>query len=324
MTAAVQVLHGPPVAVRLQCRRARLPCDATSPRDTRDTVTSCTAQPEGESVADLRTTDTPPESGARPLTTQTVRTLLRHVPCLADAVAGRGPLASSWHYGMGPGRPVDRPGLERLIGSELGISFLLASLDAPALALAQVAAWYGGVLTRGQARREAPGLSHTELDEAAGRLRDRQLTESDEWVALRPLPLAMVDLPGDTVTFRMRHTNSDVLAEILRVLGHAPPPRKAERLDALAGALRDPGTLAGVRDRLPAAAGRALDLLVRQGPQRVADLGVPYWSYYQRRRDGAAAHRAGPPRSGRCGRRPAGRLRLARRGGRAARRPAVR
>ena len=211
--------------------------------------------------------------------------LLGAVPCLADAVEGHGPLSTSWPFGIRAGRPLDRDGLAHLLASPAGTEFLVLSLDAAALALAQLAVWHGGALTRDDVRGEIPALDTGELDALAHRLHDRLLTDRDAgWVVLRPGVAAAVDLPGLPVAPALRHVNSDVLAAKLGLLGRPAPSRKSERIDAVVGALRDPDTIEQVVDELPSDAARALALLVEHGPQRVQDLGEPHWPPYGYRR----------------------------------------
>lgn len=207
------------------------------------------------------------------------------MPCLADAVEGHGPLSTSWPFGIRAARPLDRDGLARLLASPAGTEFLVLSLDDVALALAQLAVWRGGTLTRDEVHGETPALDADELDAVADRLHDRLLTDRDAgWVVLRPGVADAVDLPGLPVAPALRHVNSDVLAEKLRLLGRPVPSRKVERIDAVVEALRDPDTIEQVVDGLPPAAARALALLVEHGPQRVEDLGEPHWPPYGYRR----------------------------------------
>jgi hypothetical protein len=95
------------------------------------------------------------------------------VPCLADAVEGHGPLSTSWPFGIRAARPLDRDGVARLLASPAGTEFLVLSLDAAALALAQLAVWRGGTLTRDDGRGEIPALDADELDAVADRLHGR-------------------------------------------------------------------------------------------------------------------------------------------------------
>jgi len=207
------------------------------------------------------------------------------VPCLADAAEGHGPLSTAWPFGLRAARPLDRDGLARLLASPAGTEFLVLSLDAAALALAQLAVWRGGALTRDDVRDEIPALDADELDAVADRLHDRLLTDPDAgWVALRHGVAEAVDLPGLPAAPALRHVTTDVLADRLRLLGRPAPSRKTERIDAVVDALRDPDTIAQVVADLPPAAGRALALLVEHGPQRVEDLGEPHWPPYGHRR----------------------------------------
>jgi hypothetical protein len=203
-----------------------------------------------------------------------IAALLRDVPCLADAVDGRGPIAPGWPFGANQ-KPIDHTRFAQLLDQSLGIQLLLASLDSRALALAQLAAWYGGTLTREQAMAEAPRVDPAELDAAAQTLRNRLLTDRGGWLRLREAAVAEVDLPGLPAAPSFAYVRSEELADILHTLGQPVPPRKAERIDALVAALRDPDVIARVVGDLPADAGRVFAILVRHGPQRFADLGVP-------------------------------------------------
>ena len=55
---------------------------------------------------------------------------------------------------------------------------------------------------------------------------------------------------------------------------------KSTSTNALVTALRDPEVVERAVDDLPAEAGRIFELLRRHGPQRLPDLGVPFWSPY--------------------------------------------
>jgi hypothetical protein len=210
--------------------------------------------------------------------------LLRDVPCLADAVEGRGPLAPTWPIGVG--RRLDRHGLAQLLATPTAIEFTVASLDAPAFALAQLAAWYGGTLTREQAIAEAPGVDPAELDAAAETLRQRLLTAQGGWLRLREAVADEVHLPGMSAAASLQYLGSDHLAERLRALGQPVPARRAQRVEAIVAALRDPDIIEGVVRALPADAGRLLAILAEHGPQRLADVGVPRWPPYGRQGSG--------------------------------------
>ncbi|CAN5921643.1 hypothetical protein BH23ACT10_BH23ACT10_35580 [soil metagenome] len=213
-----------------------------------------------------------------------ITALLEHVPCLADAVQGRGPLAPSWPFGPRTAAPLNADRFARLITTPAAAEFLVISLDEPALALAQLAVWYGGALTREQAQAEAPTLDDAALDAAAATLRDRLLTDPGHgWVALRSSAESVIDLPGIPAEPTLRSTTTDVLAEKLRMLGRSVPARKADRVEAVVGALRDPDTIGRVVAGLSAPAARALGVLLEHGPQRVEDLGEPYWPPYGNR-----------------------------------------
>lgn len=190
-------------------------------------------------------------------------------------------MSPGWPFGFGTARRLDLDGLARLLGSPAGISFVLASLDAQALALAQVAAWHGGTVAREQAAEEAPKADVGELDASAQVLRERLLTDPhDGWLTLRADVAAAIDLPGVPAEPSLRYANSDVLAERLRALGQPVPPRKAERIAALTAALRDPDVIERAVADLPDDAAQAFAILVRHGPQRVTDLGIPRWPPY--------------------------------------------
>ncbi len=208
--------------------------------------------------------------------------LLRDVPGLADMVlAGRGPLTRSWPWDVGTGRALDLPGLARLLAEPGAVNVAIASLDAPALALAHLAVWHGGALTRQQALTEAGGREAV-IDRAAALLRARLLSVDEAWVALRPDVARVVGLPGSPVEGALRHLHSDVVAHKLRTLDVAIPSRKGDRIAALAAALRDPDVVERVVAALPRDAASAFAVLLAHGPQRVADLGVPHWPPYGR------------------------------------------
>lgn len=216
--------------------------------------------------------------------------MLGAVPCLADAVAGLGPLAPLWPLGQQTPGPLDRGGFERLFASSPVVEFIVAALDAPALALAQAASWYDGSLSVDQARSEASTLTDAEIVAAAQQLHDRLLTvPGDRFVTLHPTAEEHVVLPGIPAEWSLTHTRTDDLAARLRRLGRDVPARKHERTRALVSALRDPDVLARALGRLPADAARVFALLVEHGPQRVADLGVPHWPPYGRHADGGIA-----------------------------------
>jgi len=211
--------------------------------------------------------------------------LLRDVPGLEDAVAGRGPLTRSWPWSLGLNRPLDLRGLAELLAGPDAIQVTLASLDAPALALAEVAAWHGGAVTREQALAEAGQGRAAVLDRAAEVLHARLLTDPDAdagWLALRDDVAAQVQLPGIPAEPALRHATSEALAGQLRLLGVSPPARKGERIEALVAALRDPAVVERVMDALPGDAAQIFAELLTRGPQEVSDLGVPYWPQYGR------------------------------------------
>ncbi|MBW3606396.1 MAG: helicase-associated domain-containing protein [Actinobacteria bacterium] len=223
------------------------------------------------------------------LDAETIAALLAQVPCLADAAVGRGPLALSWPFGPQTPQPLDRDGFARLLATPAATEFLVLSLDEPALALAQLAVWHGGSLTRAKARQEAPTLDDDELDRAAQTLHDRLLTDPDVgWLALHPRAAAAIDLPGIPAAPALRGVITDVLAEKLHLLGRPVPARKADRIDALVTALRDPDTIQRAVDGLSPAASRVLTVLLEHGPQRIEDLGEPHWPPYGHRYDDSA------------------------------------
>lgn len=213
--------------------------------------------------------------------------LLRDVPWLAEAVEGRGPLTRSWPWSLVPARRLDLRGLAALVADPRGIDVTLASLDGSARALAELASWYGGTISRDQALAEAGPNCADDLDHAAQTLQARLLSDpAAGWAALRPGVAEVLAPPGVSAEPSLRALPSDVLADKLRALGHSPPPRKDERVRELVAALRDPATVERVVASLPADAATAFALLVAHGPQRVADLGVPYWPSYGRPRGG--------------------------------------
>lgn len=204
--------------------------------------------------------------------------LLRAVPGLADAVDGRGPLSRSWPWGFSPSpRRLDLRGLAQALGSERGVDLALASLDATTLALAELAAWHGGSLTREQALAETGPELAAALDVAAATLGARLLTDPEAgWVALRAGVTPMVALPGVPAAAHLHALRTERLAETLAALGLPVPHRKGRRVQAVLEALRDPDLVAALVQRMPAEVRRVFELLCVHGPQRLADLGVPY------------------------------------------------
>ena len=92
---------------------------------------------------------------------------------------------------------------------------VLCSLDAQAFALAQLAVWRGGALTRDQAVDEAPGTNPTKLDlRRSNTLKARLARRSGRRLADASPRGAMnsIDLPGRPVNWSLRHITTDRLA----------------------------------------------------------------------------------------------------------------
>ena len=209
--------------------------------------------------------------------------ILRRVPAVAEAVSGAGPLSP---YGAVLGRPhrsagsFSVPALATLLASHAAIDLTLASLNRFELQLATLAAWHGGHLTRADALAEAGPDSGPALDEAAGVLDALLLADRDrEWLVLRPGVKDVVPLPGVPARDGMAFLHSEQLAALLRRLGETrPPARKADRLDAVVARLCDSDVIRAVAVAMPPEVLRVFKLLLGHGPQRVRDLGVPYYS----------------------------------------------
>jgi hypothetical protein len=211
--------------------------------------------------------------------------LLRRVPALAAALSGHGPLAPFSRF-PGRGRRGARgPGLRafaELLVSPPAIDHTLASLTRFELQLATLAAWHGGTLTREQALAETGGDGEARLDDAAGVLARLLLSDPVAgWVALRPGVAQVVGLPGIGVRPTLELLTSDELARRLTRLGQRPvPTRKVDRIEAFEALLRDGDALRAALKRLPDDARRVFLLLAEHGPQRVRDLGIPYFTPY--------------------------------------------
>lgn len=212
--------------------------------------------------------------------------LLARVPALAEAADGRGPLAASTvGYPWALPRGDTARGLAHLLDTPQAIDATLSSLDRFAHQLVGLAVWHGGRLTREQALAAAGPDRAAALDAAAATLAGLLLSDQDAgWVALRPGVAEVAGVPGYPVRDTLEASTSDALARILRRLGHRKPPtRKAERVDALEAALRDPATVHAALGDLDEDALRILKILVEHGPHTVADLGLPHFAPWGRR-----------------------------------------
>lgn len=225
----------------------------------------------------------------RQRSSQQLADLLWRVPALAEALQGRGPLAGVGPYGLVyPVRSAQvLPTAERLtvlLASPAGIDTTLAALDGVGLRLATLAVWHGGVVSRQAALAEAGADRADDLDAAATAMADLLLTDPDGgWVALRTGVAQVLRLPGIPVRDGLASMGSDAIARMLRGLGvDRPPTRKAERLDALQTRLRDGDAVRATASRLSGEALRVLNLLLDQGPQRVPDVGIPYYTHWGR------------------------------------------
>lgn len=227
----------------------------------------------------------------RQMTPEQLAELVAVVPCLEQAIAGRGPLDPSWPWGRptGPRTALDLRGLAALLASDLGMEATLASLDAVALALVELAAWHGGRLERADALAEAGPDMGEALDRAAATLAARLVTDRQAgWVVLRSDVARVVTLPGMPVAPNLALLTSEQLAVKLDVLGRPTPSTKAARVEELLGALRDPEVIQALVERMPRDAALAFARLCAHGPQQVSDLGVPYFSPYSSRSRGTA------------------------------------
>lgn len=220
---------------------------------------------------------------------QQLSDLLRRVPAIAEALQGRGPLAGVGPYGLVyPGRRIEqRPTADRLallLSSPAGIDVTLTALDRFSFQLATLAVWHGGSMTRDGALAEVGADRGDDLDAAASVLAELLLTDpAAGWVALRPGVAAVVGLPGVPAREGLAQLGSESIARTLRSLGvDRPPSRKAERIAALEARLRDRDALRAAAQRLSPEALRVFRLVLSQGPQRVADVGIPYYSAWGR------------------------------------------
>ena len=215
--------------------------------------------------------------------------LLLRVPALAEALQGRGLLSGLAANGLvyAPHRAQPQPTLERLamlLSSAVGIDMTLASLDRFSLQLVTLAAWHGGDLDRKTALAEVGADRGDDLDSAATILADLLLTEADAgWLVLRRGVAQVVGLPGTPIRTYGEALGSDALAAMARRLGvDKVPSRKMERLAAVEQRLRDPDAVHAAAAKVSADAQRAFNVLLGSGPQRVSEVGVPYYSPWGR------------------------------------------
>ncbi|MGI8874038.1 MAG: helicase-associated domain-containing protein [Egibacteraceae bacterium] len=226
--------------------------------------------------------------------------LLHEVPVLAEAVQGRGPLAShrgSAYPGAAAGGPPSAERLAGLLGTELGVVACVCALDRTARQLVNLAVWHGGALTREQALGDvaASGTgvdsgTAARLDAAVARLDTLLLTEPDAgWLVLRAGVGEVAGPPGEPVRPALEAMASDSLPPLLLALGgRRPPGRKAERIDAIEALLRDGDTVRAVIDGLGKDARRLLDVLLAEGTKEVRDLGLSGYDRWSR--DGTPLH----------------------------------
>ena len=225
----------------------------------------------------------------RDRTPQQIADLLERVPVLAEALEGRGTLSGLGRYGLSYPMPraAAGPTLERLaalLGSAAGIDVSLAALDRFALQLVTLAVWHGGALDRATALAEAGADRADDLARAVADLDALLLIDpAAGWLVLRPGVAAVVGLPGVPVRAHAHAMNSDAVAGMLRRFGiDRPPPRKMQRVAELEACLRDPQAISTAAAGLSAEALRVFNLLLAQGPQRVVDVGVPYYMAWHR------------------------------------------
>lgn len=220
----------------------------------------------------------------------TIASRLAAQPMIAAGVAGVGPLATLFGAPLRPGarrvKPVGTHALAKGLTHGVAVDYLRLGLSRPSAQLWQVALWHGGELSHDQAVAEVAGFTADQLDAARQGLVDAflaVLVPSAGGPRLRLLPHAVAcgRLPGNrlrTAVLGNRFTN-DHLDQYLRSLGCKPPPRRAEKAEALLEAVGDQATVLRVIGRLSGAAQRALQVIMSASHGvAVNDVGGGYFS----------------------------------------------
>jgi hypothetical protein len=217
--------------------------------------------------------------------------LLDRVPALVDAMDGRGSGVQA--VDLVDVDPRDRAAPDRslvalgiLLASPRGIAAAVASLNRLEQQLLVLAGVHDGAVERAAAVAEAGDAR--ELDQAVDALATLLLAhprdEEGAWLVLRPGVARHVPFPGVRIYTALANLSGADLDGLLHRLGAEDLPHRHEDRRRLVGRLlRRPDVAADLRAQLDPDLGRVLDLLVRHGGQRVADLGLPPFDPWDRR-----------------------------------------
>lgn len=213
-----------------------------------------------------------------------VAALFRRVPSLAESVQDVGPLVQPW------ARPTDNWTLRRFatyLASPQGTQLLVTHTDRIQYQLLALALWHGGGVDRDQAVAES-GAEPEQLDEAVDGLAKLLLINRDRgWLVPRPGVLDYITPPGRLIRPGLDRVVSSDIGIMLQNLGVNAGTRKAERVDALEAALRDPEVLVSVVGSLNEASRRMLDRLIAAGQLDLIELyddDLDYQAGYERYR----------------------------------------
>jgi hypothetical protein len=195
-----------------------------------------------------------------------IAALLEGLPELVATMRDDGPSAAS-NLALPGFRRADLPWLARVLGRPHLVVERLRRLDRFTFQLAALAAWHGGELRREDAVEAAGPELADELEAAADRIAGHALAERETaWLALLPGVAESLGTPGIPVRDYARQVLTDDLAVLLRNLGVTEvAPRKAERVDQLEAALRDPALVDRALDEVPEPMRRLLELLIAGG-----------------------------------------------------------
>jgi hypothetical protein len=212
--------------------------------------------------------------------------LFRRVPALGTAVSRPGgqpvPVGGPTGSFRVVSSPRDLDELADLLGDRAIIVATCRELTLTQLQLVQLATVHGHTLTRGEVVAEAGEDAVAQLEADADVLADLLLAHRrDGWLTLLPGVSDVIDTEGADLQVGLQDTNSEVLAAVLRNLGHRnPPTRKAQRLELLLDHLRDAARLRATISQLPDEARAVLARLVEKHPASVYGLDPGYRRRY--------------------------------------------
>lgn len=157
--------------------------------------------------------------------------------------------------------------LARVLAQPRVVVERLRWLDRFTFQLVALAAWHGGELRREDAVEAAGAELTDELEAAADRIAGYALGERETaWLALLPGIAERVGTPGMPVRDYAKQLRTDDLAVLLHNLDVGEvAPRKAERVDQLEAALRDPAVVTRALEEIPEPMRRLLELLISAG-----------------------------------------------------------